>query len=120
IILHLVREQALTVLLSTAYLDEAERCDRAVVLHGGRVLAQGPPGEVSGLAAGRTFLAAPPVGQKARELQARLLDDPHVVDAVPEAGRVRVTLGGEPGAVPGLPRPSPVPPRFEDGFMVLL
>src|SRR5207248_7341546 len=52
--------------------------------------------------------------------QARLLDDPRVVDAVPEAGRVRVVLGGEPGAVPGLPRPSPVPPRFEDGFMVLL
>ena len=37
IILQLVKEQGLTVLLSTSYLDEAERCDQAVVLHEGKV-----------------------------------------------------------------------------------
>ena len=47
IILQLVHDQGLTVLLSTSYLDEAERCDVVVVLHQGKVLAQGPPAEVS-------------------------------------------------------------------------
>src|SRR5262245_26646272 len=95
IILHLVREQSLTVLLSTAYLDEAERCGHAVVLHEGRVLAQGPPSGVSSLAAGRTFLADPSTGQPARSLQSRLFDSPEVVDAVPEGGRVRFVTKDE-------------------------
>jgi ABC-2 type transport system ATP-binding protein len=38
IILHLVKDEGLTVLLSTSYLDEAERCGHVVVLHSGRVL----------------------------------------------------------------------------------
>jgi ABC-2 type transport system ATP-binding protein len=58
--------------------------------YNGKVLAQGPPSEVSKLAADRTFLADPPAGQKARNLQAQLLDDPNVTDAVPEGGQVRL------------------------------
>jgi len=42
IVYSLVREQGLTVLLSTSYLEEAERCDMAVLLLRGRVLASGP------------------------------------------------------------------------------
>ncbi len=63
-------------MLSTSYLDEAERCGHVVVMHQGKVLAQGPPGDVSELAAGHVFVAEPPAGQKAREFQARLLDLP--------------------------------------------
>jgi len=66
IIRQLVNDQGLTVLLSTSYLDEAERCDRVIVIHQGKVLAQGHPSEVSGLAAGRVFVAEPPAGHKAR------------------------------------------------------
>ena len=73
IILQLVGDQGLTVLLSTSYLDEAERCGRVVVLHHGKVLARGKPEEVSGLAAGRTFLAETPSGQKTSSFQSRLL-----------------------------------------------
>jgi ABC-2 type transport system ATP-binding protein len=59
IIVQLVNHQSLTVLLSTSYLDEAERCGHVVVLHQGRVLAQGHPTQVSELAAGRTLLVEP-------------------------------------------------------------
>ena len=134
IILQLVKEQGLTVLLSTSYLDEAERCDHVIVMHQGKVLARGRPDDVSALAAGRAFIAEPPAGQKAREFQARLLDHRAVLDAVPEGGRVRLVLkerikdGGE--RIIGseasfhplslIPYPLPVPPRFEDGFMILL
>lgn len=125
IILQLVREQGLTVLLSTAYLGEAERCGHVVVLHEGKVLAQGPPQEISELAANRTFLIDPPQGHPARQLQARLLDQPDVVDAVPEGGRVRLVRAKEGNE--GLDeahlldnvKVEPTPSRFEDGFMVL-
>ncbi len=93
IIFQLVHDEKLTVLLSTSYLDEAERCGHVVVMHHGKVLAQGRPSEVSELAAGRVFLATPPAGCKAREFQARLLDRPDIVDAVPESGRVRFVRG---------------------------
>ncbi|HXE54346.1 MAG TPA: ATP-binding cassette domain-containing protein, partial [Tepidisphaeraceae bacterium] len=116
----------LTVVVSTSYLDEAERCEHVIVMHEGRVLAQGKPGEVTARAAGHTFLVRPAERQKARDVQDRLLDEPRVVDAVPEGGMVRVVLDGnraekEQGGDPlaGLAA-EPTPSRFEDGFMVLL
>jgi ABC-2 type transport system ATP-binding protein len=54
IILHLVRDQGLSVLLSTSHLDEAERCGHVVVLHQGKMLAQGAPDEIMAAARGRT------------------------------------------------------------------
>jgi len=135
ILYQLVNEQGLTVLLSTSYLDEAERCRHVVVMHHGQVLAQGAPRDVSALAADRAYFADPPAGRKAREYQARLLDQPAIIDAVPEGGRVRfvraandhtaaerAALDLELNRDPVLAGAtiSAVQPRFEDGFMVLL
>ncbi|MGH7809242.1 MAG: ABC transporter ATP-binding protein, partial [Candidatus Binatia bacterium] len=118
IIRHLVHEQGLTVLLSTSYLDEAERCGHVIVMHQGKVLARGRPGEVSALASGRVFVADPPAGRKARQFQARLLDHPEIIDAVPEGGRVRLVLNEIPAhPLSIVPHPLLVQPRFEDGFM---
>jgi ABC-2 type transport system ATP-binding protein len=131
IILQLVQHERLTVVLSTSYLDEAERCAYAVVLHQGKVLVRGAPGDISAAAADRTFLAAAAEG-KARLLQARLLDDQHILDAVPEGGRVRFIVDEKTSSalnqaaatltpVSGIMAEAvPVTPRFEDGFMVLL
>jgi ABC-2 type transport system ATP-binding protein len=117
---HLVKDQGLTVLVSTSYLDEAERCDRTLVLQRGRVLAEGAPSEVTRLAEGKTFLIDPPEGRTARDLQAELLDDPAIIDAVPDGGCVRLVRGeGAPHAVEGA-EVQPATPGFEDGFMVLL
>ena len=88
IIARLVREQGLTVLMSTSYLDEAERCDQVFVLREGKLLASGPPEGVTAVAEGHSFEADPPAGEPARNLQSQLLDDPAIIDAVPEAGRV--------------------------------
>jgi ABC-2 type transport system ATP-binding protein len=123
IILHLVDDEDLTVLLSTSYLDEAERCGNVIVLYSGKTLAQGSPREISNIASDRTFVADPPSERTARGLQVRLLSDPTIVDAVPEAGRVRfVRAESGPfgnGALAGT-KVIAVEPRFEDGFMVLL
>ncbi len=132
IVQSLVDEQGLTVLLTTSYLDEAERCSHVVVLYQGKVLAQGAPKDISSIAAGRVWLADPPADQSARAWQARLLDEPAVVDAVPDGGRVRIVLADQDGwpATEGAGRRTPgalanvtvnpAAPRFEDGFMALL
>ena len=136
IVRQLVDTQGLTVLLSTAYLDEAERCGHVIVLHQGKVLAQGRPGDITAIAQGRVFVAELPEGQSARGVQSRLLDEAGVVDAVPDGGRVRIVRaegggGASPGGGTALAAPaafealngariSAVAPRFEDGFMSLL
>jgi ABC-2 type transport system ATP-binding protein len=121
IIRGLVRDEGVPVLLSTSYLDEAARCEHVVVLRGGKVLAQGPPKDISALADGLTFLATPPDGETARVAQAGLLDDAAVIDASPEAGRIRIVRQkGQPDDALARLALEATPARFEDGFMVLL
>jgi ABC-2 type transport system ATP-binding protein len=43
IIHRLVRERQVTVLLTTSYMDEAERCHRVALLHEGKIIEQGDP-----------------------------------------------------------------------------
>jgi ABC-2 type transport system ATP-binding protein len=52
ILYQLVRE-GVTLFISTAYLDEAERCNRLALLHEGRLLGLGTPAEVKALMPGR-------------------------------------------------------------------
>jgi ABC-2 type transport system ATP-binding protein len=123
IIRKLVKE-GLTVFLSSSFLAEAEGCERVLVLNEGKKLADGPPADLGKLALSRTFLAQPPDGMKARDFQAKLLDEPDIVDAVPEGGQVRLvrqasTGGSQPGKFDGAAA-QPTPARLEDGFMVLM
>jgi len=123
IIFQLVHDEQTTLLIATSYLDEAERCGHVVVMHAGKVLAQGPPGDVSKLALGHVFTVVPPEGQSPRGLQARLLDEDNIIDAVPDGGRVRfVRRDGQTGTTPTLMdrQATAVAPRFEDGFMMML
>jgi ABC-2 type transport system ATP-binding protein len=123
IVHRLVRKQGLTVLLSTSYLDEAERCDRTILLFEGHVLATGRPSEILEVAKGRSFRVEAPSCVKPRQLQARLSGRPGVVDATLEGNRVRLVTGDEQprleSVLAGIPL-QPVKPRFEDGFMILV
>jgi ABC-2 type transport system ATP-binding protein len=51
-ILYRLLKEKVTIFVSTAYLDEAERFRRLALLHGGRLLAVGTPDEVKRLHAG--------------------------------------------------------------------
>jgi len=123
-IIHRLVKDGMTVLISSSFLDEADMCASVLVLNEGKKLAEGMPTEVSSLALGRTFLSQPPEGMKPRDFQAQLLDEPDIVDAVPEGGQIRLVSNAKPGrSEPRMfagvaARPTPV--RFEDGFMVLL
>jgi ABC-2 type transport system ATP-binding protein len=52
-ILHKLRQARVSILITTAYLDEAERCDRVGLLDRGRLIAVGTPDEIKGLMQGR-------------------------------------------------------------------
>jgi ABC-2 type transport system ATP-binding protein len=121
IIRQLIKE-SLTVLLSSSDPEEAEHCDFVLAMNGGKKLLDAPPAAVSGLALGRTFLAQPPAGMKARDFQARLLTEPNVIDAVPECGQVRLVskVSSSQALEFADVTARPTPARFEDGFMVLL
>ena len=68
IVNRLVEKEGMSVLLSTTYLDEAERCDEVVLLYEGKVLDQGKPGELSARQAGKTWTVSAP-GMRKRRLQ---------------------------------------------------
>jgi ABC-2 type transport system ATP-binding protein len=122
IIDHLTREAHTTVLFSTAYLDEAERCETVLLLYEGRLIDRGPPGAFAARSAGRAYYASADVGR--RRLQERLARAPGVIDSVIQGSRVRVvTAEAKPpdaaalcADLPGLTF-APTAPRFEDSFV---
>lgn len=61
ILTNLLQEKGMTVLVSTAYMDEAERFHRLSFLSGGKVMTSGPPARVQALVPGLvlTFEAKP-------------------------------------------------------------
>jgi ABC-2 type transport system ATP-binding protein len=126
IVQQLVDVEKLTVVVSTAYLDEAERCSQVFLLRHGQVLASGTPQSLRRHADGLCFVATPPADRPARWLQARLLDDARsVFDAVPRAGEVRFIRRPEVESPQTLEALAGAPIRavrahLEDGFMVLL
>ncbi len=54
-LLHEFVQGGMTVLVSTPYMDEAERCDRVGLVHQGRLLLEGPPAELLRQAGQRSF-----------------------------------------------------------------
>ncbi len=126
IVYRLVEHEGLSVLLSTAYLDEAERCQDVILMHEGKILDQGTPASFSTRMTGRTFqVTARQTGK--RKLQGQLVGGKGVVDAIIQAEGVRVVMAAEtaPESLQSLAEAPdlhilPVAPRFEDGFIVML
>lgn len=131
IIYQQVRQVGMSVLLSTAYMDEAERCDEVVLLHEGKLLMQGKPKDLSQPLTGRTFHVSIE-GVKHRSLQQVLSNAPTVLDALIEGEGVRVVMeqavDAEAIELPqvltqeghGTISIEPVKPRFEDAFIARL
>lgn len=114
-----LRDQGLSVLVSTAYLDEAERCDDIVLLHEGRLLAQAPHPVFTAPLQGCCFRVTHPTLSR-RALQAQLRTRAGVLDATIQADGVRVVcLKPHPLGLPP-EQWAVVPPRFEDAFVVRL
>jgi ABC-2 type transport system ATP-binding protein len=121
--------QGITILMSTPYLDEAERCSRVALLHEGRLLASDQPMLLRGLVPGRMVEV---LGGGASRLVDMIRRLPGVVDAQVFGERLHVTLGETSDeaiarfaqALQGTPLAGvsvrPVAPTLEDVFIARL
>jgi ABC-2 type transport system ATP-binding protein len=123
-------EQGITILMSTPYLDEAERCHRIALLHEGEVLALDAPGRLRASLPGEWFEVVVPNPREAAAKLATLAGGPHtyvfgdrlhVWDAHPPAGGARPPLDralSTTGVTPTMVRP--IAPSLEDVFIAKL
>lgn len=126
IIYRLVKEEGMSVVLSTAYLDEAEKCDDIILIHEGNILGKGSPEYFTDKLKGRTYIANIP-GIKKRALEVKLTQQKNILDATIQGDNIRlVTNTGSPPQIKNL---SPdiydisiksVPASFEDSFISIL
>jgi ABC-2 type transport system ATP-binding protein len=128
LILHEMVEEGVTVLVSTSYLDEAERCDRVALINQGRVLALDTPHRLLDLLPGEVVSVGGPHPRKARDLIRGL---PGVLSTALFGNTVHAVLGDGAGArarvaealrAAGLPSEElrPVEPSLEDVFLHLV
>jgi len=89
LIIHEMVAERVTVVVSTAYMDEAERFDRLAMLHEGRVLEMGSPDELRSGFEGE--LVAFRV-DRVREARRRALEEPRVRRAIVFGDTLHVTV----------------------------
>ncbi len=119
-------DEGMAVVWATAYLDEAERCDRVLLLNEGELLFKGPPADLTRRLDGRALLVAAPRGDR-RQLLQQALDLPSICDGVVQGDALRLVLraGHDSRELETLTaehhaRIEAVAPRFEDAFVDLL
>jgi ABC-2 type transport system ATP-binding protein len=128
LLIYQLLQQGLTLLVSTPYLDEAERCHRVALMDHGRLIACDDPEGLRRLLPGTLLelrgpspeAAAPLVRSLPNVREAQVFGDTvHLVvtDAARDLPRLQATLEAE-----GFPdvQLRPIPPSLEDVFVTLL
>lgn len=111
--------EGLSVIWSTAYLDEADKCHQVLLLNEGKLLFNGPPKDLTQRMKGRVFLLDVPT-EKRRKLLPQILSRPGIIDGVIQGQKIRIVCGES------FPLKScdvewePAKPRFEDAFVDIL
>jgi ABC-2 type transport system ATP-binding protein len=127
-ILYQLLQEKVTIFVSTAYLDEAERCNRIGLLHEGRLVALGSPEEVKRLMAGTILEIRSPSPRRASELLRDRFkrdavglfgDRVHLISLEPQkdtekAEKILIAAGLAPASI------RPVAPSLEDVFISLV
>lgn len=128
IALHQLRNEGVTLFISTAYLDEAERCVTLGLLHKGKLLALGSPDELKQAFTGTVLMvrceetrrAAHRLKETLPHCQINLFGDRIHVSAVQADGlidKIRQTLAQKQIAVQQV---HPISPTLEDLFIALI
>lgn len=108
-------KEGITVLWSTAYLEEAEKCDFILLLNKGKMLYNGDPKELIDGMKGRVVLLKAE-NQKKRRLQSIYLKKEEVIDCTIQAQDLRLVLKKK----MEFPDSQSQKPRFEDAFIEIL
>jgi len=116
------------IVVSTPYMDEAERCTRVGFLHAGRLLVEGTPRELS---AGFSDQVLELQARPRHEVRRVAMGDPEVRDVIAFGDRLHLRVTDAAGPLARLPgalaaagieveRLRPVTPSMEDVFISLL
>lgn len=99
-----MRARGITVLLTTHYMEEADRlCDQLAIMDHGRILATGTPDELKESAGGETMVDVRLAGEPA-DLLAELATLPSVTSATAQADGVRLLTTSREGLLPHIVR----------------
>lgn len=90
IVTDLTKAERMSVVLSTSYLDEAEKCDGVVLLKEGKTICAGSPESIRKITDGKTFFCFPPKNEPARNIQSLLLHSSGITDALLQRGGIRI------------------------------
>lgn len=120
-------QEGISVIWSTAYLDEAEKCDSVLLLNEGKLLYNGPPAELTQRVNHRVFKISNIQGNH-RLVLTRALQQPNIIDGVIQGSDVRIVTREKtdhPIPIASLEdgnqiRIEPTAPRFEDAFIDIL
>ena len=121
-----VEDMGMSVLLSTAYLDEAEQCSEVVLMHEGRFLGQDTPEAFSSKLVDRTFVIHSRGNGNKRVLLRELSAHPQAVDVIILGDTLRLVTRESMDAEqvtdsfsvdPAKWKIDATKPRFEDSFI---
>ncbi len=106
----------LTLLVTTAYLDEAERCHRVALMHRGKLIRVGTPRELKASTPGECYEVE---SADSRALRAQLQAMPNVLSVKPAGASLHVFL--RPGAAPpAVGEWRRIEPSLEDVFVSVI
>ena len=119
-------DEGISVLWSTAYLDEAEKCDSVILLNDGNLLFHGLPGDLTGQIANQVFQIQG-VTENNRTVLRNVLNHENIIDGVIQGQHIRIVVNKD-CKTPDLNvlkdqkgiHIIPVTPRFEDAFINIL
>ncbi len=114
-------DEGITILWSTAYLDEAEKCYSVLLLINGTLHYNGDPKELTHRAQDRVFKITNIAGDR-RKILYEVLEEKNVIDGVIQGRDLRILLREKPSTLPVIDalHIEKAVPRFEDGFIDML
>ena len=118
--------EGIGIVWSTAYLEEAERCTRVLLMSDGKLIYDGAPAELTRRMVGRSFHLRN-AGDQRRAVLTTAANRAGVIDGVIQGSNVRIVLadGATVPSAADFPDPpgvevAAVAPRFEDAFVDLM
>ncbi|MCH9627254.1 MAG: putative multidrug ABC transporter ATP-binding protein YbhF [Chlamydiales bacterium] len=111
-------DEGISVVWSTAYLDEAEKCKTILLLNEGKLLYHGSPKKLTEQVKERVFLIKGEEKKRRKVLMDVLLQK-NVLDGVIQGRDIRVVVKEPPFQAENL-QIEATPPRFEDAFINIL
>lgn len=111
-------EEGISVIWSTAYLDEAEKCHTVLLINHGKLVYHGNPKEFTQRVDGRVFKITNIQGNH-RQLLSQVLKKEGVIDGIIQGKDIRIVTKEKTTSLPALDI-APITPRFEDAFIDVL